>query len=265
MSTSAETHRPIVLASTLDSVELYRPERLPARDDKMPHMQPGLAYGGAGAPTTPRLEDLQRSQARIKQELRNVSIRISPNAAVEEIKRHQLSHSCQYYKVDLCLQMVVPRGKVEELRYVVDFTSQPSSNKLFALDGLPKSDIAIEPLVSGKVTIGVSQMLQFIPGVAGIAAKALPLSFDLDPIQFSWGTRNRVNVNFSGPDSPHLEWYVAGDAIKGDFQVSAILQVPKGTEKVSAGVMAKYVYDRGLWWRARASAAPDRLIEVLPV
>jgi hypothetical protein len=82
-----------------------------------------------------------------------------------------------WLKSELGMNIVVPIGKIEEMRFIVKLRGEPvsSDNGVWAVDGFPKDAIDERHIVNGKVTLGVAQGLALVPVIGPALAKMVNL------------------------------------------------------------------------------------------
>lgn len=274
MTLSFNTRKKTSLESALGDVEIARPEMLPPRGHSAKvlyavdghrepaNTQPPLTLPGAsfGYGDTTGDQTKVMSEADIKRDLHKLRIEIAPNATSEGIHAKELDQSYRYFRASFGVDMLVPVGWIEDLRFRLDFTSHPSSDEFFVRDGFPRDDIKITPNMQGKFSISLDKLLKFVPYGIG---DFLPISFTLDSREFSIGGANKkISVAFCGAQTRMAEWYAKGGAVQQSFAVTVLLQVPPNVNEVKAQASAEYVYDQGLWWRAHAHTLPPQSVTV---
>lgn len=189
--------------------------------------------------------------------IREVRIFIAEIASYRKIKSDE---KYDYYLTEIGMNIIVPRGKIEELRFRVKlseathvaFDRKISSEKIVALDGFPKDVIEEKHIVAGKIKLSIDKTFQFIP----VLGPSIPdiVNVQLEPWEFRIGNIRKVNVDFSGGLTSEPEWYFKEDGIKNDLRVALVIQKPKLINDVSCGVEAAWLYDPGFFKKARVGS-----------
>jgi hypothetical protein len=171
----------------------------------------------------------------------------------------------RYVKSELGLNMIVPSGKVTELRFHVDLC--PSGRwpggpePPVVLDGFPHSDVSEKALLAGQIRIAVNEAFKFLPLPPGAS---LPLGLTLKPWDFRLGTGRRITIQFSGGLTSEPEWYATEKALIGAFRIAMIIRAPVERETLDATVQAYLRYDPGFWHRADAYTDKARVPILTP-
>jgi hypothetical protein len=139
--------------------------------------------------------------------------------------------------------MVVPKGKVTELRFQVDL-SRPRGVSPVAIDGFPHSDVDQTAVVQGTVSIAVDELSKFLVAATGVP---LPVKVQLQPWSFRLGMKRHVHVQFSGPGTSTPDWYVSEDKLTGEFRVALTIRAPIKLTELSARVQAFIRYSSRPW------------------
>lgn len=174
--------------------------------------------------------------------IKNVRIEISPFAETSKIKSDE---KYDYLKSELGMNMIIPMGKIEELRFSVDFNTDGDKDPVIAIDGFPKDVIEEKHILDGSVGLAVSNLFKFIPIVGGIAGEIVDV--ELEPWKFKLGDLKKVNVDFSGGLTDKPEWYFKKNGIKNELRVALTIKKPKDLKNVEADVKASWIYDPGIF------------------
>lgn len=161
----------------------------------------------------------------------------------------------------LGMNMIVPRGRITELRLKVDLTGTPKTKgEPIAVDGFPNDRVDKKVLLAGSIQVCVTDALEILP-YGDVMAKAIKL--DLEPWNFRLGTWQKVKVDFSGPKTSSPEWYFQADGIKDNVEVALTLARPAGTRSIRANVTAQWLYRQYRFWgekRFQSQSLPITII-----
>ena len=149
-------------------------------------------------------------------------------------------------EAELGMNIIIPKGKIEQLRFEVSFNQSSSDEPIIAVDGLPSDLFDEQYLVKGKVTVAVDKLLKFIP-VTFDVSNILPADIELGPWEFNLGRMRDVEIDFSGGLTSQPAWFFQGNGIKNDVRVALTIKKPKNLDKVTADVRAAWVYKPGLF------------------
>jgi hypothetical protein len=212
----------------------------------------GYAEAAGEIPHAERVHDpFEQIPARdVISRLRKVRLDVAEAADTIVLARSDAKY--RYLKSELGFNMIVPTGKLTELRFHVDLRPAsvvPDPDPPVALDGFPHSDVEQKALLAGQIRIAVDEALKFIPFPTGVS---LPVGLELEPWTFRLGTGRRVNIQFSGGLTSEPEWYVTEQALLGEFRIAMIIRTPVTRKKIDATVQAYLRYDPGFWHRADA-------------
>jgi hypothetical protein len=183
-----------------------------------------------------------------RKQIKAVRLEVAPASDVVMLERHDAKY--RYLKAELGLNMIIPKGKVTLLRFIVALSQPGDESKAedsIALDGFPRSDIDQKALLPGKVTLSVSKALRFLPIIGHLP---VPVDLELGPWEFQLGTIRKIKVQFSGGLTPKPEWFVRKSALAGEFRVAMIVRCPTTCTALEAGVQAYLRYDPGFWSKA---------------
>ncbi len=155
-------------------------------------------------------------------------------------------HKYDKIKAELGMNIILPQGKIEQLRFEVSFKENSGYESIIAVDGLPSDLFDEKYLVKGKVNVAVDKLLKFIPVTANIS-NLLPADIELEPWEFNLGRMRDVKIDFSGGLTSQPAWFFQGNGIKNDVRVALTIKKPKNLDKVTADVQAAWVYKPGLF------------------
>lgn len=144
------------------------------------------------------------------------------------------SASFDFYLIQVPLTLMLPdQQKLVRLR--LELTLQAPGAKpedVLAYDLFPTTRIDVKKIMSGEVSLDVSQALEFVllasgPGaVLAPGAKCLGLKLELP---FQWNS-SVVAIQSSARMSNPVRWSLTDSAIQNGFSAAAIIRVPKGTK-----------------------------------
>lgn len=189
------------------------------------------------------------------EQLRKTVVKIASTAPVYQIPENQQDLSqlikntlpyFDYYVVKLGLVVLLNRGdQIPELLFEVNLESDaPDKTFVTGYDMAPNDTFKNIKIISGKVTLGVSKLLKFIPSPAGQAISEL-INIDLDPLEIKWNIR-KCQINAAGNLDYKLYWRLYETSIVEGFEPTMILKVKKGVKKISAS--AKIIYKLKSGW-----------------
>jgi hypothetical protein len=183
-----------------------------------------------------------------------------------------------FLKTELGMNIIVPSGKIRQLRFQVRLTGDGDGN-VVAIDGFPKDSVEARAIVSGSVTLNVDSALRLVasavgaavagPGGAAVGGEAVDvagqvLEVSIAPWTFNLGDIRDVNVDFSEAQTSFVEWWFrGGTGIKNSLGVVLTLRKPRETKTVTGAVQALWEYEAQLWRRKTASDAKQ--IQIFPV
>lgn len=212
------------------------------------------------------------SQEEIRRELRAVRIEVADFANTSVLSTEG---GVEYLKTELGMNIIVPRGKISELRFRVQLEGEgDAQGAVQAIDGFPKDNVDRHALIEGKVSVGVTKAFTLLavgagtlaagPAGAAVGAKvgsALGelLKIDLNPWQFSVGDVRDVKIDFSEANTARPEWWFkGGEGIMNSLGVVLTLKKPQAVASVTGAVTALWDYDAG-WWRKKAGTETKRV------
>jgi hypothetical protein len=174
--------------------------------------------------------------------IRATTITIAPYGTAVKLTPSPDDPGFDYLKSELGMNIVLPRGRIDELRFKVTLTQAGSGQETFATDGFPNSSIRNTPIVNGQISIGISKAFKLIPIIGDVATELL--SVDLGPWNFRIGSLKHVDVAFNGGLTSEPDWYFKDAGIANDeIRVAMLLKKSKATTKITANVQAAWLYD----------------------
>jgi hypothetical protein len=232
--------------------------------------QGGGAAGSGGWEGEGHAELVGPSQEEIRRELRAVRIEVADFANTSMLSSGE---GVDYLKTELGMNIIVPRGKISELRFRVQLEGDPQG-AVMAIDGFPKDNVDRHALVEGKVSVGVTKAFKLLGGAAG-GALAGPagaaggakvgdvldelLKIELNPWQFSVGDVRDVKIDFSEANTAQPEWWFkGGEGVMNSLAVVLTLKKSQAVASVTGAVTAFWDYDAG-WWHKKAGTETKRV------
>ena len=156
-------------------------------------------------------------------------------AEAAETRRIGSDDRYEYYESEIGMNIIVPKGNIEELRYHVTLLG----GDIVAVDGFPKDVINEIPLIAGRVQVCLNKAFMFIPVVGGKIAELLEI--ELNPWEFRIGNLKMVHVDFSGGLTSKPGWYFKKNGIKDDLRVALTIRKPIGLDHIEGRVKAGWV------------------------
>jgi hypothetical protein len=189
--------------------------------------------------------------------IRAIRIEVAASAESTLIKSED---NVDYLKSELGMNIVVPVGAIEELRFQIVLKGMgDKSEEVVAIDGFPKDVIEEQHIIGGKIRLGLTKSFKFIPIVGPVISDLVDVS--LNPWEFRLGNLRRVSVNFSGGLTAQPEWYLRRNGIKNEVRVALTLRKPKGVLKVTGDVQAFWIFNPGFLKRARVGT-DKKLVQI---
>jgi hypothetical protein len=192
-------------------------------------------------------------ERQVRDWIRSTVIEVAPHAETVPLASAAGDPANDYLKSEVGMNIILPAGYIDELRFTVILVQHGGTAATFAQDGFPNSSISNIPIVGGQVKIGISKAFKFIP-VVGSTLDDL-LSVDFSPWNFHIGTLKRVNVAFNGGLTARPDWYFRRAGIQNDtVRVAMLLKKAPGTAGISAEVRAGWLYCPGTLRRRRVGS-----------
>ncbi len=236
--------------------------------------EPRYAIWGT-AQAQPHLKILARDAIpnTLWKEIQKNVVKIAPTAFVYQIPENQpdLSQEIKitmthfdYYFVRFGLVVLLNRSdQIPELRMEVNLESDaPDKTYVTCHDLVPDDTFKNINIISGKVTLEVSNALKFIPSPAAQIFSEI-IKIDIDPFEIKWNIK-KCQINAAGQLDYKLYWRLYGTSIAEDFEPAIILKVKKGVKKVLAS--AKLTYKLKTSWLITPEVRTTKIkIPVLPL
>ncbi|MGP8328901.1 MAG: hypothetical protein ACT6FF_01085 [Methanosarcinaceae archaeon] len=221
-------------------------DRLP---EIMPLSEPYACKAAGGELYALKVLEICKLTSTIKDELNKIVIEVAPTANVYRIpdNQHDLAESIKrtlpefnYYVVELGLNVLLGRkSKIPELLFEVDLTCDGKNREdVTAYDIAPNDNIKHIKVIGGKISLGITKYLKFIPEPIGEVISDL-LIIDINPWEFEWGF-DKYMIDAAGKKNYHIYWKIYETNIVQGFNPTMILKVRKGVNKISANVRAIY-------------------------
>lgn len=188
----------------------------------------------------------QLKQESMLTDIRKIRIEVAKKAETTLIKSDEKN---DYLKSELGMNIILPRGKIEEMRFIVNLKGGSDNCDVSAVDGFPKDTIEEKYVLDGTVTVAVSKLFKFIPIIGDIVSDTVDV--EIKPWKFKLGSLKKVNVDFSGGLTSNPEWYFKKNGIKNDVRVALTIKKPKEVKFVDADVRALWIYDPGILKKQR--------------
>lgn len=191
--------------------------------------------------------------AEIEDELNKVVVEIAPTANVYQIPSDQQDlaefikktlSEFDYYIVELGLNVMLGRKfKIPELLFEVDLKCSGERTDVTAYDIAPDDTIKHVKVISGKISLGITKLLKFIPGPIGQMLPDL-LSIEINPWEFEWGF-DRYMIDAAGKKNYRVYWKVYETNVVQGFNPTMILKTRKGVNSISASARVLYKFKVG--------------------
>jgi hypothetical protein len=188
-----------------------------------------------------------------KKVLKEVKVGVAPVARVYAISPDQSDLSdtikktmpySNYYVVELGLNVLVGQeAKIPELMFEVDLYSDGKDRTDVTTNSVaPTDSLHTAVAVSGKISIGVTKALEFIPVVGNVVKDLIPI--DINPIEFKWELR-RYDIDTSGPLNYEASWRVYNTENVQSFNPMMVLRTKKEISKIWANARVTYALGTG--------------------
>ncbi len=258
-------------------------ELRPASTDRLAYTQ--IAYKAeagkakAGEPIERSLRVVTNDQLTDdskKKLLKQVMIEVAPVARVYPISSEQadLSDSIKktlpyfnYYIVELGLNVCVGQeATIPELKFEVDLYSNGKDRSDVTTNSVaPTDSIRKVKIVDGKITIGISKLLELIPAPVGGVFSNL-INIDINPIEFKWELTKYI-IDASGPLNYKAYWRVHDTDNVQSFNPIMVLRAKKNISKISAKARAIYVlkFSKLGIFRHTEIYSDEKKVSVLPL
>lgn len=166
------------------------------------------------------------------------------------------SRNYAFYVLEAPVTIILPHDQnLVRLRLVLELRGDPADGgQVLAYDVFPPTEVDVEQVAAGEVTLDVSKALQFVLTTVG-AAKAAPAAEALGlklNLPFKWSTTT-VKLQSSARMATRAQWYVTDASIRSGFAPCAILRAPRGAVVTVTATMTGEVRARGPrgWFKAQ--------------
>jgi len=186
-----------------------------------------------------------KEEVELRNELYDATIRIAKFAQVHKIPPDNLDPSLrtndvEYFRVDSGMNINVPRGRIKALRFFLSFYADGrQSDDVWVLDGFPNDKIKRVTIVSGKVKVGMNNLLKMIPFTQPIAGL---LDIDINPWEFNWGY-NTLEIGFADKYHYDVDWYLSGENVNQGFNYYLTIRKKNTARDVYAVAKAIWEYE----------------------
>jgi hypothetical protein len=205
-------------------------------------------------PPAPALKAFTREEE-LRQWIESTRIEVAP---VTETTKISSDETYDYFKSELGMNIILPKGSIEELRFKITLKGDGEiSDQVIAIDGFPKDKIEEKEIMGGKIKVGITKSLKFIPVVGEILPDLLDIEFN--PWEFKLGSLKKVNIDFCGGPTLSPEWYFKKDGIKNDVNLALTIKKLKSIEKVEGEVEAAWIYNPGFLMTPRVGSDPKTI------
>jgi hypothetical protein len=189
----------------------------------------------------PASADLSEDDQKELDWIRGISIAIAPHAETVKLTPPPGGPNFDYLKSELGMNIILPEGRLDELRFEVKLTRVGGTLDMYATDGFPKGKIHRKAIVDGQIEIGISKAFKLIPVIGGVVSDLVNVEFN--PWNFRIGSLQEIDVAFSGALTATLTWYFKTAGIENnEIRVAMIIKKPRDTALVKADVRAGWRY-----------------------
>jgi hypothetical protein len=145
-----------------------------------------------------------------------------------------------YYSVQLGLNIILQQDfKLTHLRFSAElYGDDKISTDVIASDTFPDDQVRTINIISGEISLGVTELFKFIGGPVGSTLSNL-LNIKLNPWVFKWDYRV-IEIQSSKALTFHPEWLLKHDNIWKGFNPTLIIRKRKGIRNVKAQVTIAY-------------------------
>jgi hypothetical protein len=154
-----------------------------------------------------------------------------------------------YYNVELGLNIVLGKGyKIPSLRFMINiFGDDEMTADTIAYNAFPDDQIKKVKIIGGKISLGLSQLFQLIPGPIGSILPNL-LQVNLNPWEFNWNY-DKIEILYSGNLSYELMWDLRHNNIYKGFNPTVVIKKRNRIKKVVAKVKIIYELQSPRGWK----------------
>lgn len=165
-------------------------------------------------------------------------VRIEVAKAADTIKLDS-DDKYTYFLSKLGMNIILPKGSIEELRFKVSLKADGESTELpfVVIDGFPNDSIEYKH-IGTEISIGLDSLLKFIP----IPIPIPPGLVKFGPYKIRLGNWKNVKIDFSGGLTDSPEWYFSKKGVANKLDVSLTIKTLKNVDKLMGDVQAKWSY-----------------------
>lgn len=192
---------------------------------------------------------------KIEKELAEVVVAVAPSANVYQIPPDQADlaktikntlSEFDYYVVELGLNVMLGKQfKIPELLFKVELANDAEKTDVTAYDIAPDDKIEKIKVIGGKISLGVSKLLKFIPSPIGQIAADL-IDIEINPWEFEWNIKKYM-IDACGEKNYNLYWKIYQTDTVQSFNPTMILKARKNVKKITARVKCIYKLKTN-WW-----------------
>ncbi len=226
-------------------------------------------------PSALRVIENSAIPSKLENELRKVVVEVAPTANAYQIPDDQpdlakfikntLFHF-NYYVVELGLNVMLGKGfEIPELLFEVDLECDGKDRTdVTAYDIAPDNTIKHIQIISGKISLGVTNLLKFMPAPLGQVIPDL-LAIEINPWEFKWGF-DKYTIDAAGKKNYHIYWKIYETNIVQGFNPTMILKSRKGVNIISARAKCIYKLKKAGWFNITPEVKSNELeIKIWPL
>jgi hypothetical protein len=127
------------------------------------------------------------------------------------------------------------------LRFLAELIGDNIKSPDVVHDTFPDDQVKRIPIIQGKITLGVDNLLKLVGGKVGEIISNL-LKMELNPWSFDWGY-DRIEIQNSEGLTYDPEWLLKHDNIYKGFNPTMIIKKRKSIKKILAKVQITYTLE----------------------
>jgi len=158
-----------------------------------------------------------------------------------------------YYSTEFGLNIILAHGyKIKKMRFLAELYGDGSKTpNVIAYDIFPDDQVKHIPIVQGKITLGVDNLLKLVGGPIGGTISNL-LKIELNPWSFDWGY-DKIEIQSSEGLTYDPEWILEHDNIYRGFNPTMIIKKRKNVKTILAKVQVTYTleFPKNNWMELR--------------
>ncbi|PKP59471.1 MAG: hypothetical protein CVT88_05425 [Candidatus Altiarchaeales archaeon HGW-Altiarchaeales-1] len=168
-----------------------------------------------------------------------------------------------YYVVELGLNVLLDKGvKITKLLFEVDLKCDQDRIDVTAYDIMPDDRIKNIKIVDGKISVGITKLLKFLPAPLG---QVMPDVLDINiSREFKWGF-DKYEIDAAGEKDYRIYWKIYDTNVAQGFSPRMIIKAKKGVSEITGTVSCTYKLEKwfGLSWVEIKSE--DKEIKIWPL